>query len=359
VTQTDVARAVRPVADAPPAPVFRSPGLRVFSTCPDSSADQHGTYADAVASVARWSEAVGCEGILVYTDNRLVDPWLVSQIILENTTTLCPLVAVQPVYMHPYSVAKMVSSLAFLHDRRIYLNMVAGGFRRDLLALDDEAEHDDRYERLTEYTLIVKELLAGTRGLTFEGTYYRVRNLSLSPALPEHLYPGITVSGSSPAGRKAARAIGATAVKYPGNLAEEAGQPPKDDVPSGMRMGIIARETVEEAWEVALTRYPEDRKGQITHTLAMKVSDSHWHKQLSALARQAAESDVPYWLGPFENYKTFCPYLVGSYARVGAELADYMRLGFQTFILDIPPSLEELEHTSLAFQDALTLAVVT
>jgi len=43
-----------------------------------------------------------------------------------------PLVAVQPVYMHPYSVAKMVSTLAFLHQRRVFLNMVAGGFKNDL-----------------------------------------------------------------------------------------------------------------------------------------------------------------------------------------------------------------------------------
>ena len=60
----------------------------------------------AVADVARWSEAAGCEGILVYTDNGIVDPWLVSQLILQSTERLAPLVAVQPAYMHPYWVAK-------------------------------------------------------------------------------------------------------------------------------------------------------------------------------------------------------------------------------------------------------------
>ena len=38
-----------------------------------------------VIEVARWSEDTGCTGILVYTDNSLVDPWLVAQIIIENT----------------------------------------------------------------------------------------------------------------------------------------------------------------------------------------------------------------------------------------------------------------------------------
>ena len=49
----------------------------------------------------------------------------------------------------------------------------------------------------------------------------------------------------------------------------------------GVRVGIVARETADEAWRVARERFPEDRKGQLTHQLAMKVSDSHWHQQLS------------------------------------------------------------------------------
>src|SRR5262249_26682871 len=89
--------------------------IRVFSTCPQSSDHTSADYLKRVIDVARWSEANGCEGILVYTDNRILDPWLVAQNIIQNTSRLCPLIAVQPVYMHPYSVAKMVTSLGFLH----------------------------------------------------------------------------------------------------------------------------------------------------------------------------------------------------------------------------------------------------
>jgi len=46
---------------------------------------------------------------LIYTDNGLVDPWLIAQAMITHTERLCPLVAVQPVYMHPYAVAKMVA----------------------------------------------------------------------------------------------------------------------------------------------------------------------------------------------------------------------------------------------------------
>jgi alkanesulfonate monooxygenase len=289
--------------------------------------------------------------MLVYTDNGLVDPWLVAQIILQSTERLCPLVAVQPVYMHPYAAAKMVVSLGYLHARRIYLNIVAGGFRNDLTALGDDTPHDDRYERAVEYTLIVKGLLDGGP-VTFEGRYYRVKNLKLHPALPDELAPGILISGSSEAGARAAEAISATRVKYPQPPGEEALHAVNGSGPAGIRVGIITRAQADEAWDVAHRRFPEDRKGQITHNLAMRVSDSKWHGQLSRLGEHPISDSNPYWLVPFENYKTFCPYLVGSYDRVGSELAHYMSLGFSTFILDVPASREDLDHTAMAFERA-------
>src|SRR5262245_25163172 len=161
--------------------------LRVFSTCPQSSDHASGEYLKRVIDVAKWSESNGCEGILVYTDNRILDPWLVAQNIIQHTTRLCPLVAVQPVYMHPYSVAKMVASLGFLHHRSVYLNMVAGGFSNDLVSLEDATPHDRRYDRIVEYTEIVKSLLTSESAVSFDGEFYRIKNLKLSPHLPQEL----------------------------------------------------------------------------------------------------------------------------------------------------------------------------
>ena len=91
--------------------------------------------------------------------------------------------------MHPYTAAKMVSTLAFLHERRIYLNMLAGGFKNDLLALNDDTPHDDRYLRTVEYTQIMTGLRRARAG-HFEGKYYKVTNLKLTPPLPPELFPG-------------------------------------------------------------------------------------------------------------------------------------------------------------------------
>lgn len=340
---------------APPAPSTSRPSLVLFATCP-SSFTTPDDYLQRVKRVARWSEQAGCTGILVYADNGQVDPWLVSQIIVESTRSLCPLVAVQPVYMHPYSVAKMITTLAFLHGRRIYLNMIAGGFKNDLAALNDTTPHDNRYERLVEYTLIILRLLKESLPITLEGHFYRVNGLTLSPRLPPELVPGVLVSGSSEAGLAAARATGATAVKYPEPPSQCRAAPSSQDGPCGLRIGIVARPHEDDAWRVAWKRFPEDRKGQITHQLAMKVSDSTWHKRLAEVGRQTNGKRDTYWLHPFENYQTFCPYLVGSYEKVAAEVARYMAAGYWTYILDIPPSQEEFEHLGSVFELAARAA---
>ncbi len=327
----------------------RKTDIRIFSTCPQSKDVAAEEYLSRVIEVAKWSEDAGYEGILVYTDNGIVDPWPVAQTIVANTERLCPLIAVQPLYMHPYTAAKMVSTMAYLYGRRLWINMVAGGFKNDLAALNDETPHDDRYLRVTEYASIMQGLLKSSEPTTYEGKYYTVRNLKMTPSLPEGCELNLTLSGSSAAGMQAAEDIGAVAIRYPKEPGEEAGVPADARTDVGVRIGIIARDTANEAWDVALDRFPEDKRGQITHQLAMKVSDSEWHKQLSE--KQSEERGV-YWLGPFQNYKTFCPYLVGDYEQVSDLVAEYIGFGFKTFILDIPPSQEEIEHTAKVFRMA-------
>ncbi|MGA8233376.1 MAG: LLM class flavin-dependent oxidoreductase [Candidatus Acidiferrales bacterium] len=325
--------------------------IEIFSTAPRS--DQPAAcedYLREVAEVARWSEEADCKGILVYSDNSMVDPWLVSQTILQATTRLCPLVAVQPIYVHPYSVAKMIATIGHLYGRRIYLNMIAGGFKNDLIALGDHTPHDKRYTRIVEYTSIILQLLSSRAAISFRGEFYRVDNLKMTPPLGQELQPGVLLSGSSEAGMEAARTLRATAVKYPKPTTDCMEECLPADVKCGIRVGIITREDEDEAWEIAEQRFPESRKGQVAHQLAMKISDSSWHKQLSDVASHTRGVRNPYWLRPFENYHTFCPYLVGSYARVAEELSRYIASGFRTLILDIPASREELRHIPIVFQ---------
>lgn len=321
-----------------------------LTTVPASSDLPASRFRDGVADVGRWSERHGFSGSLIYSDNRLVDPWMVAQLLTEDTERLIPLVAVQPAYMHPYTVATLVSSLAWLHGRRTYLNMVAGGFRNDLKALNDPTPHDRRYDRLVEYTRIVMDLLEGTVPATFQGEFYRVTDLKLSPPLPPELLPDVFVSGSSEAGLRAGDALGARPVAYPKPPGRQEPAPASPERMPGLRVGIIARPDRRDAWQVAHQRFPANRKGQLMHRMARKVSDSVWHQELSEIADERAAAEDPYWLVPFENYATMCPYLVGSYDDVADELGRYLELGYRTFLLDIPREEDDLAHASAAFR---------
>jgi alkanesulfonate monooxygenase len=329
--------------------------ITIYSTCPQSKDVPRADYAARVAEISRWSDEAGYRGMLIYTDNSIADPWVVAQHVIASTRSLRPLVAVQPVYMHPYTAAKMVASLAHLHGRAIDINLVAGGFRNDLRALGDETPHDDRYERAIEYATILQRLLEGEAPVSLEGRYYRAANLRLVPKVPAELRPRLLISGSSPAGRDAARSIDAVAVRYP--------QPPDEEddaelrangLKHGIRVGIIAREDAAEAWAIARNRFPEDRQGEITHALAMKISDSRWHEQLSARPDGGEDALHPYWLEPFKSYGTFCPYLVGTYRRVATEVGRYLALGVGTIITDIPQEPDDLYHARRVVDEALT-----
>jgi len=292
--------------------------------------------------------------MLIYADNSIIDPWVVADRVLNVTKRLAPLVAVQPIYMHPYSVAKKVVSFGFMYQRQVCLNMIAGGFRGDLLALGDPTPHDERYARLIEYTQIIQRLLKGD-AVSLTGAYYTVQNLRLSPAMMAPM-PQILMSGSSDAGRAAVIELGITGVEYP----EPAHQIDLNKLPAsrGIRVGIIADDDRDIAWRRALERFPPDRRGQLQQAMAVKVSDSSWHQILNTRATEeegGPAGDSPYWLWPYKQYATFCPYLVGTYQRVAEEIARYLQLGYKTFILDIPREEGDLVCAQKVFQHAVAM----
>lgn len=329
--------------------VSNPPGdVRIFATVPPPVGAGTG-YRDVVRRAAQLSEDAGFCGALVYSDNRTVDPWAVAQELIAATRRLTPLIALQPVYAHPFAVAQKIASIGLLYDRHVYLNLVAGGNQTDLAALDDRTAHDARYARLVEYTRLIELLLAGGRPVTFDGDHYRVRGLAVFPALPERLRPELFISGSSDAGRRAGEQLGAVAVRYP--------MPPgaDEDVPrgGGVRLGIIARDTDEQAWRVARDRFPASRAGQMLQRMARQVSDSQWLSQLGTAAEFPGGPGSPYWMGPFHNYASFCPYLVGSHENVAGEVARYLDAGCRTFIMDTARSEADYLDTRDLFARAL------
>ena len=306
----------------------------VYTTCPASYNRTPREFREEMLWVANLTEAAGCRGLLVYSDNTLVDPWVAAQLMIDRTEKLVPLVAVQPLYMHPFSAARLISTIGYMYARQLDLNFVSGGFAGHLKQLGCTVEHDGRYKRLVEYGQTIMRLLTHKRPLTYLGDSYALHRAMVHPELNPDLLPGIFVSGASDACVEAQRELKAVRLAYPHWVENYSASDALAG--TGMRVGIIARETSEEAWRIARTRFPLQAHGEQLHDIAARRVESEWHRSLSRDAWSYSGRIGAYWLYPFRVYKTFCPYLVGSHSEVADLLARYLRLGVSAIILDVP-----------------------
>jgi alkanesulfonate monooxygenase len=323
--------------------------VKVFTVMPRTqSAPQ---YLKKLRSLAACSEAIGCTGMLLFLGNDTpVDPWLAAHTILSETRSLRPLVAVNPVYMHPFAAARMISSLTLLFRRRIYLNLITGTSTADHAALDDGLPHDARYRRLGEYAAAVNMLLSRGRPASFEGEYYRLRNAQLIPGVADEMRPGMLLAGHSASARVLAESIGAESLQMLG--------PTLNDVPArvtAFNFGVVARDSRDAAVEAAKRLFPVDDIGQEVAAKAMAATDATWKR---ALWKDFTSEEIGadgYWLGPFRNGHADCPYLVGDHGSIAKHIVQLVERGCRTLIIDTPGDEQEIREIARAFAQAAQL----
>lgn len=301
-------------------------------------------YVGELMWVAEFADRNGFEGILLFEGNDVfVEPWAMAQHIIAATTRSSPLIAVNPVYMHPFTAAKFVSSFAQLYGRKVYLNMITGTAISDLQGLGDTYSHADRYVRLGEFVAIVRQLLSSPRPVSFNGRLYTAANLQLRPRLPAELMPEFLIAGQSEAAQRIAKETGCIKMQMlPPDLDRGLKAP-------GMNFGIFARESRDEARAAAQKRFRDSSDDRELLALTMENTDSVWKRHL--YDGQIGElHDNGYWLLPFLTFQADCPYLVGSYAEIGAKLKDFAAKGLTTIMLDMVADETEMQHVCTALR---------
>jgi len=315
--------------------------LRVFPAIPrNPNATQH---IDDLMRVARFAERNGLNGPLLFAGNDTpVEPWAMAQHIIAHTAKISPLIAVNPLYMHPFTVAKFVSSFALLHRRKIYLNMITGTATSDLAGLGEQRGHEERYSRLGEFILIVRQLLASTRPVTFRGEFYATDTLQLRPGLPPALMPEFLIAGQSDDARRVATQTGCLRMQMlPPDLEQGISAP-------GLNFGIFAREGRDQARQEAKRLFPDSAEKRELLNYTMENTDSVWKRRLHEAGQDGELRENGFWLLPFLTYQADCPYLVGSYAEIGATLRRFADMKIGTIILDVVADERELDHVCKA-----------
>lgn len=321
-----------------------SPRLQLLSSCPDSIGSQPDEYFRKVVDAAQRAEQAGHQALLIHSSNQLSDPWAVAQMVMHETKQISPIVTVQPLYSHPYAVAKKVVTLAQRYGRAPHLNLASGAYRADLLSLGDRTPHDERYARLVEFGTVVQRLLRSEDPVVFDGDFYRLHKPAALPPIPPSQQPSFFVCATSAAGREAAQELGATTVHHVTTTTTS--------TTPCIRLGVIARETDEAAWDAARARFPVDHANRFAHRLELAWSDSRSQAELQAAAHEGEMNDDHLWLAPFESRQAHCAYVVGSHAEVAKQVRKWMDTGTHTFLLDDPGSETDLEHTRVVFERA-------
>ncbi|ACS86840.1 LLM class flavin-dependent oxidoreductase [Musicola paradisiaca] len=308
------------------------------------------TYTGNLKFQAQECDRLGFTGMLFFVGNDTpIDPWLAAAQVAADTTRLSPFIALNPVYMHPFSAARAIATLSYLYQRRVYINLIAGASLAAHDALGDVgADHQCRYARLLEYTRCVRSLLSSRRPHSFTGQYYQLKDLQLPLFLPEALQPGFFVSGHSARAQEVAGALGCDQVAMISpQLENPLGR-------GGVYLGMVTKASVTDAWREAHRLFLTDEIGQQVVAYSMKYTDAQWKNHLY---QQTHATDVAdgYWIAPFENGRADCPYVVQDHRSMAGMVARLVRQGTTSFIIDLPEESEQLVEIAQVFTLARAL----
>ena len=333
-------------------PVLAEPGFQVFAINPRSTTEAS-YWPDIQANISLCARH-GATGVLCFSGNDTqVDPWLVANEVASvrraDGEPLVPLVALNPNTMPPYTAAKMITSLEAIRGGRVALNLITGASNRDREVLGDTLSHDERYDRLLEYATLVDRLLTDRKPVSFQGRYFRLHQAALLPRSRQPRGCAYFLAGHSAGANRVADALGAVQLKM---VTEGLAQDLAEGSGAAIHFGLISRADREAAWLAAHERFPADPSGEAILQMTMRYTDSEWKQALHARLKAPASDNGPYWLGPFRNFQSDCPFLVGSTDELAEVLCAFMEKGVRNFVLDLPPDPTEFSEAAAVFAAA-------
>jgi alkanesulfonate monooxygenase SsuD/methylene tetrahydromethanopterin reductase-like flavin-dependent oxidoreductase (luciferase family) len=332
--------------------------VQVYSVTPESLTpdDERGvSLHNRLAHTVRAAETMGCHGMLVPQNMQEIDPWMVACQIGSLSSTLTPLIAVQPACVSPHTAAAAAAAYALLFSRPLYFNLVAGARNDELLQIGDTLDHDQRYERLRAFARLTRGLLDGER-VTGDGHFYHYLDFRLQPCPDVLKECRFFVAGSSTASRSVA-AEADVVITHPapvGDWLDGSITPLRTGGYTGavgIRIGIVCRPDSKEAWEVADRRFPESWVGT-QETKLKTLSTNSWSRDLAQRVMRdhgAEGARDPYWLGAFKSGRASAPFLVGNYREVADRLSQYVDGGVEHIVLNAVVD-EDYEHVRNALR---------
>ncbi|WP_157853335.1 LLM class flavin-dependent oxidoreductase [Streptomyces xanthophaeus] len=287
------------------------------------------SYLERLESYLASAERAGVTGAFVYDFPVAMDPWLAAFDVLAYSTVLEPVVAVRPHQESAESVARRAADLHYRFGRPTHVNVVAGATRPARSSGD-----------LVDKAAARRELAAFAAQVRAE-LDRRIR--------PEEGRPLVVTPSSGTPGR--VPADGVLMMARPRTvLAQDIARVRAEQRVERITMlvGLVVRDTEEEAWEAATALYAPDRRQEVAGRLFMSQVVSSEHHASYALAEEGEVHDERLWYGaPARGIDA--PKLVGSVAQVAAWLRSCRDLGVSDLIVDLVPDPAEYRWAGQVF----------
>jgi probable F420-dependent oxidoreductase len=235
---------------------------------------------------------------------------------------------------HPVSLAHTVASLDQLSGGRVILGLGAGpsygASRKEYATLG--VPFEGRFRRLSE-TIEICRRLWGTEPVTYEGQFYRMRNVDICPKPAQSAGPPIWLGAKGPTGRRLAAGScdgwmpGATSPTW---LAEHIAEMRRE-------AGCTGRGGSRPTYAVYLTLTISDDLGQARHD--QQVSMERYYRQPSLVVAGLHDT----FAGPAQEAASW----LRSYVTAGAEhlVLRLMGDGPGRQLAELAPHLDEIRRS--------------
>ena len=304
---------------------------------------------DAQVQFCRIAEEIGIDSLLIDFGWSKPDPILLAAALGMATERIKFIVAHRSGLTSPTSFVQQVNTLSTLINGRFSLNIVAGHSPREQRGYGDSLAHDERYQRTEEFLAVCHAYWRNDGEVNFSGKYYSIENGKLNTPFvsPDRSSPELFIAGNSSAAERVSISQGSCWMRLPDTperLALQAYNVLQKGKEVGLRCGIIARHTHEEA--VAAARALAAEAGSQFNDRANETdfihrSDSVCFKELFELAE--IEWLTPYlWTGAVRSHGAPAVALVGSASEIACAVIEYKNAGVTQFIISGWPKLEEM-----------------
>lgn len=297
---------------------------------PSNDRGEDTNYLETAEAFARASVATGFDYTLVTVGSKRFDPWVLAQHLMTKVPGFKPLIAINPAFQHPVTLAQKTAALARLFPNRFAVNVVSGSFLGDLKAIGDETKFEERNERLRDFHRIFAQLVAPSGRADHRGRYFRAINAEIRPTVPADVRIPRVLSGTI------TESLQTDELDFSLKNLRPSGELPDATGPrAGLGFGLFARATTEEASARFDETFKEDRKGEWLFAMASANAETPWSEWLKENAER--KDTLDFHLGPLKSYRSFAPYIVGSYDDLAARIGDYRARGYDFFLVDYPP----------------------